>query len=168
MVMIVALGSLYLVATVGDGCSYCVSPEIGMQLPEDHSKVQELIRPAAMMPETAKRSLSRRQLSRCLGQKNSIDVDLFPAGPRLDVLDPPCAPLLGTDGLPGYLAPKDIAADLKAPVELAAQLHSLISLELERGATYNITVAVVQRSSLSSANTRVGLAAFGVSSRGEM
>jgi len=168
LVIIVAWGSLYLVANVGDSRSYYVSPEIGMQVTEDHSRVQELVRLGAMTPENAKRSPFRSQLTRFLGQQESIDVDLFPAGPQPGVLDPPCALLLCTDGLSGHLSPEDIAAGLKAPGVLAARLQSLVSLALERGATDNITVAVLERDVLSSANTRVGPAPFGVSSRGEI
>ena len=83
------------VAHVGDSRAYRYRPETGCQLTQDHTMVQELKRQGVLSEEEARTHPRRGHLTRAVGAKPTVEVDLIEAG----ALHPEDHFLLCTDGL---------------------------------------------------------------------
>jgi len=107
------------------------------QITEDHSWVEEQVRAGLLTTDQAKRHPQRNLVTRALGSKPSVDVDLFEG--EVSAGD---AILLCSDGLTGRVEDHEIAAIVRdySPHE-AARL--LVAAANERGGSDNITVLIV-------------------------
>jgi serine/threonine protein phosphatase PrpC len=137
LVAAVILGRKVYVANVGDSRAYLINKSTIAQITEDHSWVEEQVRAGLLTPEQAKRHPQRNLVTRALGSKPSMDVDLFEG--RVGDGD---MILLCSDGLTGRVEDHEIAAIVRdhLPHE-AAQL--LVAAANERGGSDNITVLIV-------------------------
>ena len=137
LVAAVVLGRKVFVANVGDSRAYLINRQGITQITEDHSWVEEQVRAGLLTPEQARRHPQRNLVTRALGSKPAVEVDLFEgeigAGDAL---------LLCSDGLTGRVEDQELAAMVRehAPQQ-AAQL--LVDLANERGGNDNITVLIV-------------------------
>jgi serine/threonine protein phosphatase PrpC len=137
LVAAVVLGRKVYVANVGDSRAYLINKRSITQITEDHSWVEEQVRAGLLTQEQAKRHPQRNLVTRALGSKPSVDVDLFEGaistGDHL---------LLCSDGLTGRVEDSEIAAIVRdhPPHEAARQL---VATANERGGTDNITVLIV-------------------------
>jgi serine/threonine protein phosphatase PrpC len=137
LVAAVILGRKVYLANVGDSRAYLVNKKGITQITEDHSWVEEQVRAGLLTPEQAHRHPQRNLLTRALGTKAAVDVDLFEG--ELSEGD---SLLLCTDGLTGRVENAEIAAIVqKHPPEEAARL--LIAQANERGGNDNITALIV-------------------------
>ena len=137
LVAAVTLGRKVYVANVGDSRAYLINKTNMTQITEDHSWVEEQVRAGLLTHEQAKRHPQRNLVTRALGSKPAVDVDLFEGElGRGDAL------LLCTDGLTGRVEDREIATIVRshAPTE-AARL--LVAAANERGGSDNITVLIV-------------------------
>ncbi len=137
LVAAVVLGRKLYVANVGDSRAYLLNRQGLTQVTEDHSWVEEQVRAGLLTEEQARRHPHRNLVTRALGSKPSVEVDIFEGeistGDRL---------LLCSDGLTNWVSDAEISAILQrhAPEE-AARL--LVAEANERGGNDNITVLIV-------------------------
>ncbi len=137
LVAAVILGHKVYVANVGDSRAYLINKGAITQITEDHSWVEEQVRAGLLTPEQARRHPQRNLVTRALGSKPSVDVDLFEGkispGDRL---------LLCSDGLTGRVEDQEIAAVAREyPPEEAVGI--LVAQANERGGNDNISVLIV-------------------------
>ena len=137
LVAAVILGQKVYVANVGDSRAYLISDKGIIQITEDHSWVGEQLRAGLLTREQAQRHPQRNLVTRALGSKPSVEVDLFEGE-----IDPGDSILLCTDGLTGRVEDTEIAAAVQqySPQEASRQL---VALANERGGNDNITALVV-------------------------
>lgn len=137
LVVAVILGRKVYVANVGDSRAYLINKRGITQITEDHSWVEEQVRAGLLNEEQARRHPQRNLVTRALGSKPAVEVDLFEgeitAGDTL---------LLCSDGLTGRVADQEIAAIVQEaqPSEAARRL---VALANERGGNDNITVLII-------------------------
>jgi len=126
------------VAHVGDSRIYRVNEEGIEQLTEDHSQVAEMLREGIITEEEAEEHPSRSVLSRALGIKPNVEVDV-----RTDIpLEPGSHFVLCSDGL--SKVPRETIKEVvltRTPSEACAEL---IRLANEAGGHDNITVQVIK------------------------
>jgi serine/threonine protein phosphatase PrpC len=137
LVAAVILGRKVYMANVGDSRAYLINKTSITQITEDHSWVEEQVRAGLLTQEQARRHPQRNLVTRALGSKPAVDVDLFEGEiGRGDAL------LLCSDGLTGRVEDREIAAIVRAhPPAEAARL--LVAAANERGGSDNITVLIV-------------------------
>lgn len=137
LVAAVILGRQVYLANVGDSRAYLVNKGGITQISEDHSWVEEQVRAGLLTQEQASRHPQRNLLTRALGTKPDVKVDLFEGElGEGDML------LLCSDGLTGRVEDREIAAMVtEHSPEEAARL--LVALANERGGNDNITVLLV-------------------------
>jgi len=137
LVAAVILGRKVYLANVGDSRAYLINKAGIVQITEDHSWVEEQVRAGLLTPEQAVHHPQRNLVTRALGTKPSVDVDLFEGElGRGDFL------LMCSDGLTGRVEDQEITSLVAGhPLEEAARL--LVALANERGGNDNITVLLV-------------------------
>jgi serine/threonine protein phosphatase PrpC len=138
LVAAIVLANKVYVANVGDSRAYIVDEQGMTQITEDHSWVEEQVRAGLLAPEQAATHPQRNLITRALGSKSSVNVDLFEGelheGQTL---------LLCTDGLSNPLSDQQMAQIILAvlPGEAAQQL---VQQAAELGGDDNATALVVQ------------------------
>jgi len=137
LVAAVIIGSKVYVANVGDSRAYFIGQGRIAQITEDHSWVQEQIHAGLLTREQARTHPQRNVVTRALGSKPSVEVDLFEG--QLAEGD---ALLLCSDGMSGLVEDWEIEAIVR---EQSAQdaVRSLVAKANERGGLDNITVLIV-------------------------
>lgn len=126
------------IANVGDSRAYLVRGGEAQQLTHDHSWVAEQVASGALSQEEADNHAYRHVVTRCLGHRPNVQVDLFE-----HALEPGDAILLCSDGLNNQVSDADIAHILSEhpPAEAA---NRLVTLAYESGGADNITAIVLQ------------------------
>jgi serine/threonine protein phosphatase PrpC len=121
----------------GDSRAYLRRGGAVSQISRDHSEVQELIDQGLLDEENAKTWPRRNVVTRALGATDKPELDLVDgriySGDRF---------LLCSDGLTTHVAQDEIAAMLSIANPQSAVDH-LLALTLDRGATDNISIVVV-------------------------
>lgn len=121
----------------GDSRAYLLRGGVLTQISRDHSEVQDLIDRGLVGVEEARTWPGRNVVTRALGA-----TDL----PDLEIVDGPAAPgdryLLCSDGLIGHVSDREIAERLSRDPPRQA-CDALIALTLQRGATDNVSVVVI-------------------------
>lgn len=137
MVAAAVVGDNLTVANVGDSRAYLVRAEQATQITRDHSLVAEQVAGGVMTEEEARLSNYRNVITRALGHRPKVDVDVF----EIRLL-PEDRVVLVSDGVHGSVEPEDVATLVlqKSPQEAS---QALIDLALEQGSTDNVTAAVV-------------------------
>ncbi len=127
------------VANVGDSRLYLYRKGELRQVSRDHSLVAEEVARGLITPEEARHHQMRNVLTRAVGARSQVEVDLFTleleAGDRL---------LLCSDGLHGPLPDRELARLLEDTpgVEQAAQ--TLIEAANQAGGPDNVSVILIQ------------------------
>jgi protein phosphatase len=128
-------GTLY-VANVGDSRAYLVREGHIDQISRDHSLVAEQVVAGILTPEQARHSNYRNMITRALGYRAEVQVDVFSLPLQTgDVV------VLSSDGLHGLVEDDEIGqvVSTRAPEEA---VHYLITMANERGGIDNITAAI--------------------------
>ncbi len=130
------------IAHVGDSRAYRLTPSGSFQrLTRDHTWVEELARRGEIEPGSLQYSLNRNVLTRALGLKPEVEVDLV----ELDQVLPGDTFLLCSDGLYETLEDIEIEGVLKARgADLQVAVQDLIGLARSRGGPDNITVVAAR------------------------
>lgn len=137
MVAAAVVGENLTIANVGDSRAYLVRAEQATQITRDHSLVAEQVAGGVMTEEEARLSNYRNIITRALGHRPKVEVDVF----EIRLL-PEDRVVLVSDGVHGSVEPDDVATIvLQRPPQEASK--ALIDLALERGSTDNVTAAVV-------------------------
>jgi protein phosphatase len=126
------------VANVGDSRAYLFQRGELVQVSEDHSLVEELVREGQLTPQEAQVHPQRSIITRALGMEPEIKVDawnLIPyAGDRI---------VLCSDGLTNEVSDDRIAATLRQLSDPQEAAHDLVRQARAHGGNDNITVVVV-------------------------
>lgn len=129
----VVLGTDLTIANVGDSRAYLVRAGAMTQVTNDHSLIAEQVRMGVISAEEAKESQHRNIITRALGHRPKIDVDVF----ELTLL-PEDRLLLSTDGLHEFVEEPEIQRILESSTPEDAA-RELISRALANGSTDNAT-----------------------------
>jgi PPM family protein phosphatase len=123
-------------ANVGDSRAYLIRANRANQITQDHSLVAEQVAAGAMTAEEARESQHRNIITRALGHRNRVDVDIF----EIRLLSDDRL-VLTSDGLHDYVSEDDLA---KIPVAKSADeaARELISLAIENQTNDNVSVVV--------------------------
>jgi len=141
LVAAVVRGTEVFVANVGDSRAYHVGAKGISRITEDHSWVEEQVRAGFLTPDQARTHPHRNLVTRALGSRPEVDVDLYEG--ELEAGD--CL-VLCTDGVSGQLLDSEIEdiVRTRAPGEAARALVSLVS---ERGGRDDASVLVFRPAS---------------------
>ncbi len=134
------LGDQAYVAQVGDSRVYAAwsNGEL-QQVTEDHSYVADQVRQGMMDEEEARTHAMRNLITRALGAREGVEVDLYAV--QLAQGD---ALLLCSDGLSNMVKDGEIEAALAGESSPERAARSLVRQALERGAPDNVTAVVLQ------------------------
>lgn len=128
--------SLY-IAHIGDSRLYLVRGSSTKQLTEDHTWVAEQVKKGIIKEEEARLSPFRNLLTRSLGTRENVEIDLAQYTlENGDIL------LLCTDGFYEYIEPKEMTEKLSQDISMA--IFQLTELAEERGGRDNITALAVR------------------------
>lgn len=131
------VGSVAVVAHVGDSRVYAVQENKLLQVTHDHSVVGELVRSGGISEVQARQHPYRNMLTRALGTARHVDVDVERVQLRRgDGL------LLCTDGLTGLLADDEIASVIAEHRDPQTAVDVLILMANERGGPDNISAVL--------------------------
>ena len=138
LVAAVILGPKLYVANVGDSRAYLLCRRQFKQLTVDHSWVEEQVQAGMLTKQQAAQHPQRNLITRALGTRPSVEVDLFETDLKEgDTL------LLCTDGLNGQVSRQAIAQSVLSmpPPQAAADL---VSQANARGGRDNVSLVIVQ------------------------
>lgn len=136
LVAAVIRGNDLIVANVGDSRAYLVRANRATQISRDHSLVAEQVAAGAMTAQEARESQHRNIITRALGHRQRVDVDIF----EIRLL-PDDRLVLSSDGMHDYVEESDMAAiTVKSPPEKAAQ--ELVNLALANQSNDNVSAVV--------------------------
>ena len=139
VVVALANGPRLSVAHVGDSRLYLMHGNDFRQITQDHSLVAEQVAKGLLTPEQAETSDIQNVLTRALGAKPDVDVDVSePALSSGDLI------LVCSDGLSRMVKDAAIAGELRRLKEPTEMCHNLVRLALEQGGRDNVTVAVAR------------------------
>jgi protein phosphatase len=125
----------FVVAHVGDSRLYLFRNNSLRQLTRDHSLVAEQVAKGLLTPEQAEASEMKNVLTRALGIKPELDLDV-----EEHPLQPEDTILLCTDGLCRMAEDRVIEEELKRLSDPNDICHNLVALAVERGGKDNVTV----------------------------
>lgn len=131
------------VANVGDSRAFLYRGGILEQITVDHSLVAELERSGALTAEQARRHPHRNVITRALGLAAEVEVDRF----QLEVEEGDRY-LLCSDGLTNAVEPSDVVDHLREEADPQAAAGSLVQLANAAGGRDNVTVVIVDVTTL--------------------
>ncbi|MGC6769271.1 Stp1/IreP family PP2C-type Ser/Thr phosphatase [Enterococcus sp. LJL128] len=134
----VLLEQSFVLANIGDSRAYLVRNGQLVQLTEDHSLVNALVKSGEITEEMAANHPRKNVLTRSLGMPNTVEVDV---ASHLRVDDDYI--LLCSDGLTNMVPEALILETLLSEHSLEEKVNLLISLANEAGGMDNITVLVI-------------------------
>ena len=125
------------IANVGDSRAYIVRNNEIIQITEDHTYVNELIKDGEITPEEAKHHPKRNVITRAVGSEEYVHADIF----EIELIDNDVI-LLCTDGLTTHLSDEKILSTI---MECGCEegVQRLIKLANDSGGTDNITIIIV-------------------------
>jgi len=128
------------VAHVGDSRVYLLRGNTFERLTKDHTMVQRLVDDGIISAEAAEHHPNSNVISRSLGGRPEVDVELYPTPITLESGD---IFVLCSDGLTGLVSERDIALVVATQDEEPAT-QSLVDLANQGGGPDNITVQLVR------------------------
>lgn len=135
----VVRGTTVTIGNVGDSRAYLFRGRTqSTQISKDHSLVAEAVRAGQMTADQAKNSRQRNVITRALGQRQKVDVDIFEVDLMADDVI-----LLCSDGLHGIVEDAEMKQIVQAlPPDQAA--NELIDLANNRNASDNVSAVIVK------------------------
>ena len=140
IVAVLGIGDRLALAHVGDSRIYRVRDGKIAQVTKDHSVIQMQLDRGIITPEEAADSQYRHMITRALGLKDSVEIDLVeePAAAG-DLL------LLCSDGLSDLVDAQEMLGKITVNSgKLGAACQALVDLANERGGVDNITTMLVE------------------------
>ena len=139
VVSILASNDRLTLAHVGDSRIYRVRGDEIQQVSRDHSFVQQQVDRGIITPEEAEESQYKHMITRALGLKESVEIDVAErpaeAGDTF---------LLCSDGLSDLLDNEDILAIVKEHADLPQACQKLVDLANLKGGDDNVTVLLLR------------------------
>jgi serine/threonine protein phosphatase PrpC len=127
-----------LIANVGDSRAYLIRDGQAIQITHDHSWVAEQVKLGTITVEQAQNHAYRNLVTRCLGHRPGMQVDIFEH--RLRAKD---TLLLCSDGLSNQVSDSELAAVLTEQ-EPEQAVQTLVDMANEKGGPDNITAVVAR------------------------
>lgn len=134
----VLLKDTFVLANIGDSRAYLARNQQLMQLTEDHSLVNELVKSGEITREMAANHPRKNVLTRSLGMPGTVEVDVSNHSWLPDDYL-----LLCSDGLTNMVSEATILEILASEQSLEQKVNQLIALANEAGGLDNITALVV-------------------------
>jgi PPM family protein phosphatase len=129
-----------IIGHIGDSRAYKFKDGTSVQLTEDHTLVNELVKSKQISEEEAIVHPRRNVIMRALGTDAEVEVDLYPV-----TLEEEEILLVCSDGLSSYVSTQDINRTLgMKQVSLKERAERLVSLALDAGGEDNITVVLLE------------------------
>lgn len=136
LVAAVIRGNDLTIANVGDSRAYLIRANRATQITRDHSLVAEQVAAGAMSEEEARESQHRNIITRALGHRPRVDVDIF----EIRLLSDDRL-ILTTDGVHDYVDEDDLVQiALNSPPEKAAR--ELVQTALANDSNDNVSAVV--------------------------
>lgn len=126
------------VAHVGDSRAYLIRDGLIVQITEDHSLVQSLVKGGSITKREAREHELANVITRCIGPQSTVDIDII--GPIEAWVDD-CF-VLCSDGLHSLLTNDEIAEMAVASTPQLA-CEAMVDKANERGGHDNITVQII-------------------------
>lgn len=127
------------VAQVGDSRVYLLRENVAQQVTEDHTLLNLQLKMGAITPEQAKTANNGHVITRAVGVRDYVEVDIFQlscqTGDRF---------LLCSDGLSDYLTDLEEVVQLAGKESLEDSSEALIQMALDRGGKDNITTVLAE------------------------
>ena len=131
------MGRYLQVANVGDSRLYVVNDTI-QQITTDHSYVEEMIRRGSLQRENARSNPNKNIITRAVGAKNDIQVDIY-----VVELKPGDLLLMCSDGLSNMLEDEEMRMIIKRQRDIVEMAEELVKAANENGGKDNISVILV-------------------------
>ena len=126
------------VANVGDSRLYVIGDEL-VQITEDHSLVEEMVRMGGIGREEARHHPDKNIITRALGARDDVKADFFDL--QLQTGD---MVLLCSDGLTNMVDDETICRILKNGRSLKDRVEELVETANQNGGRDNISVSVIE------------------------
>lgn len=126
-----------MLVNVGDSRAYRITGGRAVQLTEDHSYVQDLLRRGKVTPEEARRHPHKNLITRAVGVDSYVDSDLV-----VTTLEQGETLLLCSDGLSGPVEDDEIARIVEQSESLEAAAQALIDQACQNGGPDNVTAVL--------------------------
>ena len=133
------IGRFLQVANVGDSRLYVIHDREIRQVTVDHSLVEEMVRRGAVTREDSSHHPKKNIITRAVGVKETVDVDLF-----TEELEDGDMVLLCTDGLTNMVSDERIRMTVAASRDVTEAVIHLVDEANEQGGKDNISVILVQ------------------------
>ncbi len=133
------IGRFLQVANVGDSRLYIIHDREIRQVTVDHSLVEEMVRRGAVTREDSSHHPKKNIITRAVGVKETVDVDLF-----TEELEDGDMVLLCTDGLTNMVSDERIRMTVAASRDVTEAVIHLVDEANEQGGKDNISVILVQ------------------------
>ncbi|KRM56345.1 Stp1/IreP family PP2C-type Ser/Thr phosphatase [Lacticaseibacillus sharpeae] len=138
IVAVLILENRFVVANIGDSRAYLYRHNHLVQITEDHSLVNELVRSGELTPEEAENFPRKNVITRSLGVAPDVDADVNIYG----MMDGDML-LLCSDGLTKTVPDDQLASVLASDQGLGAKAEELIKRANDAGAPDNITALLI-------------------------
>ena len=138
LVAAAVIGSRVYIANVGDSRAYGIGRDKTIQITQDHSWVAEQIDAGILTREAAQQHPQRNLITRALGRRESVEIDLFEGQ-----LLPGAALLLCTDGVCGPLSDEQMARAIR-PLPPKQAAERLVEEAAATGGTDNASALIVR------------------------
>ena len=134
------VGQTLHISHVGDSRCYALRGDIIEQLTTDHSVENEIRERRARGEDVHFHEINRNALTRCIGQPNKLEVDLYEYP-----LQPGDRILFCTDGITGLMEDEELANLLSEgrEDEPLSVLKKIVALALQRGGHDNATAVLL-------------------------
>lgn len=140
LVAVIISGSRFVVANIGDSRGYLYRNGHLVQITEDHSLVNELVKNGELTPEEAARFPQKNVITRSLGVSEDVDADVTIYDMEYnDYL------LLCSDGLTNQVPDDAIADVLAQDVPIGSMAQDLILQANAAGGPDNITAMIIHQ-----------------------
>jgi serine/threonine protein phosphatase PrpC len=140
LVAVIISGSRFVVANIGDSRGYLYRHNHLVQITEDHSLVNELVKNGELTEEEALRFPQRNVITRSLGVSDDVDADVTIYDMEYDDYL-----LLCSDGLTNQVPVADLAKILAQSVPLGVKAQMMIDQANAAGGPDNITALIIHQ-----------------------
>jgi serine/threonine protein phosphatase PrpC len=144
VVAVIASQELLIIGHIGDSRAFKIDSESIVQLTEDHTLVNELVKNGQITQEEASNHPRRNWLLRALGTEPTVEVDIYEyEWKHGDTI------LLCTDGLSSLVEPGIIGKLVQSETNLDSAAQLLIRQALDAGGDDNVTVILLKHDEIS-------------------
>jgi len=127
------------IGQIGDSRAYRIDSKEIVQLTEDHSLVNELLKKGGLTEEEALKHPQKNVLTRALGVDINIETDIYEY-----ILKDGDSLLFCTDGLSGMVKKEEMKEIILKDLSIDKKAQELVNLALTRGGNDNISLILLE------------------------